>query len=325
MWRKVLGILLALVVVVVGALAIYVASRQNLRYPAPSVTLAASTDSSVIERGRYVVRTVANCALCHGDMAQRDALRSGADIPLSGGFYWDIPPGKFRVPNLTPDPETGTGRFTDAALAVALRHGIGHDGRPLLPFMEFQGLSDEDLVAVVSYLRTQPPVSNPVPRHEFSVLGKVLKATLFATPIAATEPPPVVSPRGATVENGKYLAEKVANCFACHTQRDPNNGQLIGPRFGGATDFTEVDDPTHSWNPPNLTPDPETGRTGQWTEDEFVTRFRAGNLIPMSPMPWAKLAGMSEDDIRAIYRYLKSLPPVKRDVGPPVVEVAAKK
>jgi len=92
----------------------------------------------------------------------------------------------------------------------------------------------------------------------------------------------------------------------------------VGPRYGGATGFKEPADPGHLWAPPNITSDPTTGRLGQMTEDEFVTRFKAGRLLPGSPMPWQGFSRMDEDDLRAIYRYLKTVPPVTRDVGPPV-------
>ena len=98
-------------------------------------------------------------------------------------------------------------------------------------------------------------------------------------------------------------------------------GALTGPRFGGTTGFTEADDPGRTWSPPNITSDPETGKLGKMSEDQFVTRFRQGRLIPGSPMPWQSFARLTEDDLRSIYRYLKTVPPVKRDVGPPVVNV----
>jgi len=93
------------------------------------------------------------------------------------------------------------------------------------------------------------------------------------------------------------------------------------PRFGGATEFLEPSDPEHSWSPPNITGDPETGRLGKWSEDEFVDRFRLGRIYPKSPMPWQGFRSMSDDDLRAVYRYLKSVPPVHRDVGAPVVDI----
>ena len=319
MIRRVLLVLVGVIALVIVSGAVFVAARQNLKFDAPFPAVAASTDSAVIARGHYVVRNVANCAQCHGDTTQHEALMAGADIPLTGGYHWNIPPGTFYVRNITPDPETGIGRFSDGAIARALRHGVGSDGRALLPFMEMQGLSDEDLVAVVSYLRTQQPVHNLVPAHRYTALGRVVKATALANPVGPHETPPSMSPRGATVENGRYLVESVALCWACHTQRDDNTGALVGPRFGGATNFVEPSDPKHVWAPPNITSDPATGRLGQMTEDQFVARVRAGRILPGSPMPWQGLQRMSEDDLRAMYRYLRTVPPVVRDVGPSMV------
>ena len=322
MMRKVLLTIGIVLLVVVAGGTVFVASRQNLHFDAtlyPNVT--ASTDSAVIERGRYIVRDVAPCAACHGDPAQREAYKTGADVPLSGGFVFAIPPGEFYTRNLTPDAETGLGSVPDSAIARALRYGVGHDGRALLPFMEMQGLSDDDLQAVVSYLRTQPPVRNPVPSHHFNTLGKVVKATALSKPVGPSATPPARSPRGLSVETGRYLVESVALCWACHTERSQMTGAMTGPRFGGTTGFTETDDPTHSWSPPNITSDPETGRLGKMTEDQFVARFRQGRVIPGSPMPWQAFSRITEDDLRAIYRYLKSVPPVRRDNGPPVVDV----
>jgi mono/diheme cytochrome c family protein len=318
MLRKILIGLSTFLVLVVGTAATYVSSRQNLKFDRPYPDVAASTDSAVIARGHYVVRSVANCYQCHGDTAQSDAAAAGADVPMSGGFTWAIPPGNIRARNITPDPETGIGKFSDGAIARALRHGVGADGRALLPFMEMQGLSDEDLVAVVSYLRSQPPVHNMVPAHDFTLLGKVVKATVLANPVGPSSTPPKETPRGATVENGRYLVESVSLCWACHTQRSEETGELTGPRFGGATGFKGDEDPTQVWSPPNITSDPTTGRLGQWSEDDFVTRFRAGRTMPGSPMPWQGFARMSEDDLRAMYRYLKTVPPVTNDVGPPL-------
>lgn len=322
MLRKVLLIAGLVVLVAIGAAAAFVASRQHLTFDAQYPTVAASSDSTVVERGRYIVRDVAPCASCHGDPSQRPAYMMGADVPLSGGFVFDIPPGRFYPRNLTPDPETGLGNVSDRAIARALRYGVGHDGRALLPFMEMQGLSDDDLQAVVSYLRTQAPVRNPVPPHYYNVLGRVVKATALAHPVGPASTPLTTAPRGASLETGRYLVESVALCWACHTQRSQMTGALTGPRFGGTTGLTEADDPTHSWSPPNITGDPETGRLGKLTEDQFVARFRQGRVLPGSPMPWQAFSRMSEDDLRAIYRYLKTVPAVKRDVGPPVVSVA---
>ena len=319
--RKALIVVGCLLLIIVVGGAVYVGARQSLTFDAPYPKIAATTDSAVVARGQYVVRVLAPCAACHGDPAQRAAFASGEDVPLSGGFVFEIPPGKFYVRNLTPDPETGLGNVPDSAIARALRYGVGHDGRALLPFMEMQGLADDDLQAVVSYLRAQAPVRNPVPPHYFNALGKVVKATALSKPIGPSSTPPTTAPRGASLETGRYLTESVSLCWACHTERSQMTGAIVGARFGGTTGFTEVDDPTHSWSPPNITSDPETGRLGKMTEDQFVARFRQGRTIPGSPMPWQVFARMADEDLRSIYQYLKSVPPVKNDVGPPVVDV----
>ena len=244
--RKALIVLGSLLLIVVVGGAVFVGARQNLTFDPPYPKVVATTDSAVIERGHYVVRVLAPCAACHGDPTQRAANASGAEVPLSGGFAFDIPPGKFYVRNLTPDPETGLGNVPDSAIARALRYGVGHDGRALLPFMEMQGLSDDDLTSVVSYLRSQAPVRNPTPPHYFNALGKVVKATALANPVGPSSTPPSTAPRGASVETGRYLSESVSLCWACHTERSRMTGVLTGPRFGGTTGFTEADDPARS-------------------------------------------------------------------------------
>ena len=305
----------ALVLFVVGV-AVYVASRQHLKFEAPFPAVTTSADSAVIARGHYVVRSLAGCAQCHGDPSQMERSMAGEEVPLSGGFEFAIPPGKFYARNITPDPETGIGRFEDRAIARALRYGVGHDGRALLPFMEMQGLSDEDLTAVVSYLKSQPPVSNPVPAHKPNLLGRIVIATVLANPVSPKETPPTASPRGASVETGHYLVEAVANCWACHTERNMQTGQLVGARYSGGI-MPDERNHKRTWLPPNITSEATTGRLAKFTEDEFVARFRAGRVIPESPMPWQVFRTMTDDDLRSVYRYLKTVPPVVRDMGPP--------
>jgi mono/diheme cytochrome c family protein len=317
--KKLLAGLGVALVVVVAAAAVYVASRQHLTFSAPLPAVAASNDPAVIERGHYLVYTLANCSICHGDPQQVERSRAGEEVPLLGGFEFNIPPGKFYPRNITPDAETGIGRFSDGEVARALRYGVGHDGHALLPFMEMQGLSDEDLVAVVSFLRSTPPVHNVAPAHQYNVLGMILKATVLANPVGPKETPPTTNPSGATVENGAYLAGSVINCWACHTERNPATGKLVGPRFAGGhmvDDFNSK----RTWSAPNLTNDPTSGRLARFTEDEFVARFKLGPVFPGSPMPWSHFKNIREDDVRAVYRYLKSLPPVVRETGAPFVD-----
>src|SRR5262245_34758451 len=109
MVRKILLALGSVLLVVIIGGAVFVGSRQQLTFNAPYPQVASSTDSAVVERGRYIVRVAAGCSSCHGDPAQRQAYMNGAETPLIGGFVFDIPPGKFYPRNLTPDPETGLG------------------------------------------------------------------------------------------------------------------------------------------------------------------------------------------------------------------------
>lgn len=319
MLRRVgIGLALLLLVVVVGGGA-FVASRQHLTFDVPYPDVVASTDSAVIARGHYLVRTVAPCASCHSDPTRRAEYLAGVELPLSGGLEFNIPPGRFYPRNITPDSATGLGAVSDGAIARALRDGVGHDGRALLPFMEMQGLADDDLAAVVSYLRSQPPVHNEVPWHHYSLLGRIVRATMLANPVGPASPPPARAPRGLSVENGRYLVESVAICWSCHTERSLKTGALVGPHLGGNPNFDDADDPVHHWVPPNITSDSATGRLALWTEDQFVARFRQGRILEGSPMPWQAFSKLDDDDLRSIYRYLRTVPKVTRDVGPPMV------
>lgn len=317
MIRRILVGLVVVVALVFAGAAIFVASRQNLKFDAPYPRVNTAPDSANLARGRYVVRVLAPCGVCHGDPKQYEAFMAGVDVPLSGGLEFPIPPGEFYPRNITPDGETGIGAFPDSMVARALRYGVGHDGRALLPFMEMQGLSDEDLGAVVAYIKHQPPVRNVVPPHRFNLLGKIVKATVLANPVGPSSPPPAMSPRGATVENGRYLVESVVKCGSCHTRRDYKTGELVGQPFAGTTGFVDDHAPGRNWSPPNIT---SGGRLGLWNEDQFVTRIRAGRAIPGSPMPWQSFQHMDDDDLRAIYRYMMTVPKSTQDVGPPFVD-----
>jgi len=321
-WKRVGLALVAVLGAAIAGFAVFVAARQDLRFDHEVPPLGASSDPAVIARGEYVVRKLASCGVCHGDPARlADSLKGDATVPFSGGRTWTIPPGSFRAYNITSDRETGIGGLRDAQLVRALRYGIGREGRVLLPFMEMQGLADDDLVAVISYLRTLPAVRNAVPPHEINLLGRIVKATLFAKPTGPKAPPPKVAPRGASVETGRYLVESVANCWACHTERDLKTGEMVGPHLAGGHLEDEFEPTKRSWNAPNLTSDPKTGRTGQLTEEQFLLRMKAGRAYEASPMPWNNFAGLDDDDLRAIYRYLRTVPRVTREAGPPVVEL----
>lgn len=315
-WKKILIGTITAPCLAILALLVAVQVRWDRTFEAPLPAIAASTDSSVIERGRYLVYGPAHCAYCHNSADKWAALEAGEEISLAGGYTFELPFGSIHTPNLTPDPETGIGRRTDGELARMLRHGVRADGRAAVPFMSFANLSDEDLTAVISFLRSQEPVRSEVPGHELNVIGKGLMSFVIAPTGPSGTPPASSPPEAPTVERGRYLANSVANCTGCHTNRSPLDGSAIGPEFAGGSVMPDETDPAKVFVTPNLTPDPKTGRITSWTEDQFVARFRAGRVYEGSHMPWAAFARMSDADLRAIYRYLRSLPPVENETGP---------
>ncbi len=307
---------LALLLVALVGLVATVRLRWDRTFEAPVPAIHASTDPAVIARGRYLVYGPAHCPDCHVAAYRQDMVKRGEQVPLAGGFSFASRFGTFWTPNLTPDSETGIGRLSDGQLARVLRHGVRPDGRAALPFMRFQNLSDEDLIALVSFLRSQPAVRNAVPDHELNFGGKAILAFLIK-PVGPNGDPPRRSPASApTVERGAYLANSVAGCAECHTRLSPMDGSDVGPRLAGGDPMTAKDNPGYVVVPPNLTPDPATGHITAWTEDQFVARFRSGALIQGTVMPWAEFGRMTEADVRAIYRYLRSVPPVKNETGP---------
>jgi len=301
--------------VLVLALLVTALVRWDRTFDVPYPAIRATTDSAVIARGRYLAYGPAHCAACHVAPEDTAALRAGGEPPLSGGHAFVIPPGTFYVPNLTPDSATGIGRRSDAELARVLRHSVRADGRVVVPFMTAQTASDEDLRALLSFLRSQPPVRHEVPPHHPTLLGKVVLAFVM-TPHGPQGTPPATTPREVSVERGAYLANGLAACVGCHTARSFVTGAYIGPLFAGGTPEPLESDPTRELAPPNLTPDSATGRIARWTEDAFVARFRIPRVIPESIMPWEFFARMSDEDLRSIYRYLRSLPPVRHETGP---------
>jgi mono/diheme cytochrome c family protein len=159
-------------------------------------------------------------------------------------------------------------------------------------------------------------VSRRVPPHDLNFLGKAVMAFAIK-PIGPVSTPPAESPpAGTTLERGEYLVTAVAECADCHTQRSMVDGHVTGARLAGGSPFEAEGHPDMLVVPPNLTPDPKTGRIASWSEDQFVARFRQGKLIPGSPMPWNAFARMTDDDLRAIYGYLRTVPPVEHDPGP---------
>lgn len=314
MKKFLLRALLALAVLIFGLVAFIFASWEK-KYDAPYPDITASKDSAVIARGKYLIFGPAHCVTCHVPMDKIADAENGIEMPLSGGWTLPIDPGIFRAPNLTPDMETGLGSWKDNEIARALRYMVNKDGHTMFPFMPFQELSDDDLTAIISYLRTQAPVNHKVERSELNFLGKALSAFGVVKPEGPKNTPPKSVAIGPTVEYGSYLANSVANCRGCHTERDLKTGAFTGVDFaGGFMMPPDAFSKGYSFVTPNLTPDAETGVMTDWSESTFVSRMKKGRVVETTPMPWGCFSTMDTTDLKALYQYLHSLKPTSNKI-----------
>lgn len=312
---KILGWgILGIIIIIVGLYG-YVQLTWNKTFEAPYPEIQASSDPVVIERGKYLAFGLAHCAACHVPMDKVMAVENGQQFPLSGGWEETVPGlGTFRAPNLTPDPETGIGNMTDAQLARAIRYGVKHDNKFLVPFMVFQGMSDEDLTAVISFLRSQEPVKNQVPPSDFTFLAKALVSFGVLKPEGPKSTPPASITPDTTAVYGKYLAENVGNCLGCHIARDETGRQVNADFAGGGIFPPNAFSNGYAFISPNITPDKSTGVIATWTQQMFVDRFQGGRLHEGSPMPWGMYSTVHENDLKALYQYLHSIEPVENPV-----------
>ena len=296
------------VTALVGTFLIYVQlTYQQKFHPAPT-GIRASTDPAVIARGRYLVTGPGHCESCHApDGTER--LQTGSVKGMIGGLEIKLPFGTVYTPNLTPDRATGIGSYSDEMLASAFRHSLKHDGTALVPFMANNTMSDADIAAVISYLRSIQPVPNMVPENDINMLGKIMKRFALK-PYQTSEPAPRSVQADTTADYGKYLALSVGNCAGCHTNRG-KTGEFIGSQFAGGY---QMPGKTGTFGTPNLTPDPETGAIAHWSVSDFIKRFRQGAVFPDSPMPWKSFGAMTDNDLKALYYFLQSLEPVKNTV-----------
>jgi mono/diheme cytochrome c family protein len=264
-----------------------------------------------LERGRYLLEGVTPCLDCH---SVQDWNTHGAPkVPgtVGAGQLMPVPdlPGRVVAPNLTPDPETGAGKWTDDQLARAIREGIGHDGRALFPFMpypKFRTMSDEDLASVIVYLRSLAAVRNPLPATEIAFPVKYLMRSA-PEPITA----PVNGPDPADpVKQGEYLVT-IAGCGTCHTPQErgqPMAELELGGGFVMRGPWGEV-------ATANITPD--ASGISYYDESLFVQSMRTGYVKARklsSIMPFGLYSHMSDNDLKSIYAYLRTVKPVKHRV-----------
>lgn len=324
-WLRIPAILLVLLLVGVG---LYVVRTWDRVYAAPlQDDIHATTDPGIIARGEYLAYGPAHCIECHGSADALARLADGEKVPLSGGLRLAMGPlGAIYAQNLTPDKETGIGRFSDAEIARMMRWAVRPNGRATVePLMPFGNMSQDDLIALISFLRSQKPVRNEVPPNEWTTMGKVVKSVSTVFKPRETITPPAIAPASQpTKERGEYLARYVSNCVGCHTPRNQNTFAATGPDFSGGFETDPMAgpgvDPNIWYRTPNITPKEGSALMKFPDRATWVARFqRGGRQYAGSVMPWEAFARMSAEDLGALYEFLHSLAPQDGPSGDPQV------
>jgi mono/diheme cytochrome c family protein len=283
-----------------------------------------------VARGEYLVNSAMACGSCHtGRDPDVEDIAGFLERPestakfLGGGGFATVEAMNATIwmPNLTPDPETGLGKWTDDEIVRAIRDGVNRDGRlmiPMMPFSSYQYVSDADMEALVAYLRSIPPIKSPRARVESKVGG--LGGFLLARGIAHHKPvtEPVAEPdKKDPVKYGEYVM-RLGHCWECHSgtdtaPREPDDALWMAG--GRVEEFPELGKVPIR----NLTPDPETG-LGKFSAEQIKAAIRNGTRLdgkkmapPMSLMipHWST---MSDEDLDALVAYLKALKPAKNAI-----------
>ena len=278
--------------VVLGLIAIYAASEVRFRHVYNDIVAAplrVDRTPAAVERGRHLATAIGKCTDCHGP-------------DLGGKVFIDAGPvGVAVASNLTTGRGGVAGRYTDGQLERAIRHGVDADGRGVvaMPSDDYNGMSDQDMRDLIAYVRSVPPVDRELPATKLRTLGRVLylagKLPLFpAERIQHHVRPPTPPAPGVTVEYGEYLAT-IGGCRGCHGRDLAGAAEGEGPGMPPAA---------------NLTP---RGQLATWSERDFVTALRTGRRPNGSelraPMPWQLAGQMTDDEMHAVWMYIKSVPP----------------
>lgn len=289
----VIGSLLGLIVLIFLGLALKGNSMLNKTYNVKVENIPIPTDDAAIARGEHWI--MAECIGCHGD-------------DLSGGPFFEAPFATVNAKNLT----TGKGgigtEFTDEDWVRAFRHGVGPDGNSILimPSHAFRFFSDSDLGDIIAYLKVAPPVDKELNEPNFNILGKaLLGAGVFGESVVVAEAinnntiDPSYPAAGVTPEYGQYLIN-VSGCRDCH-----------GVELSGGKSADPAAIPA-----PNLT---SGGELIAWNEDDFIKAIRTGltptdRQLDPAQMPWEHYKNFSDDELKAIWAYLNSLPQLETTI-----------
>jgi len=280
-----------------------------------AVVSNADSLQKMVERGEYLAHHVAVCMDCH---SKRDFSKfslpptpgtygSGAGFPFgkSEGI-----PGEIWAPNITPKRLAS---WTDDEIAMAIAHGVNKTGDtlfPVMPYYNYSRMAKDDLYSIIAYLRTLPSSDSTVPARNLEI------------PMSALPPLPEYAPEKNTrpdisdkVKYGQYMVT-IASCGECHNPMNPDGSPDLTKAFSGGFVF---DAGAFKVTVANITPD-STG-IGSWTEEAFVAKFRANSTDEAinrdagkqnTVMPWGMYGKMKEEDLKAIYAYLRTVPPVSK-------------
>jgi mono/diheme cytochrome c family protein len=283
--------------------------RHGAAAPALAVALfvsaAGRADQAQLDRGAYIF-SAADCGACHTNVKAKGPL-------LAGGRPLKTPFGTFYTPNITPDPDTGIGRWSDADFMRALRRGVspGNDHYfPVFPYGSFTKMTDQDLLDLKAYIFSLPAVTQANREHDIDFPFGWRFSVWFWKQMNFTEGP-FMPDAGRTAEwnRGAYLVEALAHCGECHTPRGWLGGLDTSLSMSGTTDGPE------GQKVPNITPDKETG-IGGWSPRDVVRVLRTGQL-PNGDFVGSLMgevvngtSKLTDTDRQAIAVYLQSLPPI---------------
>ena len=308
---------------VVMAVVIIGAALGYLKFALPDIAAAPVLKVELtperIARGEYLANHVTVCIDCH---STRDWSKfSGPPTPGTLGKGGDIFDQKFGFPgvyyakNITPE---GISRYTDGELFRTITTGVSKEGKalfPVMPFHYYGQMDEEDIKSIIAYIRTLKPIANNVPESKSDFPMNFIINTIPHEPSFTKLPP-----KTDVINYGKYLTNAAA-CIDCHTKFE--KGSLVaGTEYGGGREFPFPDGSIV--RSANISSDEETG-IGGWDDETFVSLFKAHSdsatlntqLNPgdfNSIMPWTMYGRMTEEDLKAIFAYLKTVPPIKNEV-----------
>jgi len=309
----VFAVLLIIVLAGVGYIKLFLPSVGA----APVMKVEANAER--VARGEYLANHVTICIDCH---SKRDWSRfSGPPLEDTRGMGGDVFdqkvgfPGTFYAKNITPE---GISRYTDGELFRVISTGVTKEGKalfPVMPYHNYGRMDQEDIYSIIAYIRTLKPIKNTVPASDPDFPMNIIINTI-PEKAALTKMPPKTD----VLNYGKYLVNAAA-CRECHTQF--KDGKFIaGTDFGGGREFPFPNGTLARSG--NITPDNETG-IGNWNEAQFLALFHSRSdsatlATKLKPddfntiMPWTMYGKMQDEDLKAIYAYLRTITPIKNTV-----------